>query len=52
MQHYFEFYSVDLFNYGKYVLQEGNSFMSAVFNETVNIVEPDEGLDGETYVHE
>lgn len=25
--------------------------MSAVFNETVNIVEPDEGLDGETYVH-
>lgn len=24
--------------------------MSAVFNETVNIVEPDEGLDGETYV--
>lgn len=30
--------------------EEGNSFMSPVFNETVNIVEPDEGLiDGETF---
>ncbi|XP_048755454.1 translocon-associated protein subunit alpha-like isoform X2 [Ostrea edulis] len=29
--------------------EDGNAFMSAVFNETVNIVEPDEGLDGETF---
>ncbi|XP_074593000.1 signal sequence receptor subunit 1 l(1)G0320 isoform X2 [Brevipalpus obovatus] len=28
---------------------EGNRFMNAVFNETVNIVEIDEGLDGETF---
>jgi len=28
---------------------EGNLFQDAVFNETVNIVEPDEGLDGETF---
>lgn len=28
---------------------EGNIFQDAVFNETVNIVEPDEGLDGETF---
>ncbi|KAK3085467.1 hypothetical protein FSP39_003825 [Pinctada imbricata] len=29
--------------------EEGKQFQSAVFNETVNIVEPDEGLDGETF---
>ncbi|XP_061197832.1 translocon-associated protein subunit alpha-like [Saccostrea echinata] len=29
--------------------EDGNLFMSPVFNETVNIVEPDEGLDGETF---
>lgn len=28
---------------------EGNFFQDAVFNETVNIVEADEGLDGETF---
>jgi translocon-associated protein subunit alpha len=28
---------------------EGNLFQDAVFNETINIVEPDEGLDGETF---
>lgn len=28
---------------------EGTIFQDAVFNETVNIVEPDEGLDGETF---
>jgi hypothetical protein len=30
------------------VFQEGNIFQDAVFNETVNVIEPDEGLDGET----
>lgn len=29
--------------------EDGNAFQNAVFNETVNIVEPDEGLDGETF---
>jgi len=28
---------------------EGNIFQDAVFNETISIVEPDEGLDGETF---
>lgn len=28
---------------------EENIFQSAVFNETINVVEPDEGLDGETF---
>lgn len=28
---------------------DGNIFQDAVFNETVNIAEPDEGLDGETF---
>lgn len=28
---------------------DGNIFQDAVFNETVNVVEPDEGLDGETF---
>lgn len=28
---------------------EGNYFQDAVYNETINIVEPDEGLDGETF---
>lgn len=29
--------------------EDGNQFMNAVFNETVNIVESEEGLDGETF---
>jgi len=28
---------------------EGNYFQDAVFNETINVTEPDEGLDGETF---
>lgn len=28
---------------------EGNLFQDAVFNETINVVEPDDGLDGETF---
>lgn len=28
---------------------EGNVFQHSVFNETINVVEPDEGLDGETF---
>jgi len=28
---------------------EGNIFQDAVFNETIQVVEPDEGLDGETF---
>ncbi|KAH3771739.1 hypothetical protein DPMN_173065 [Dreissena polymorpha] len=28
---------------------DGNEYQSAVFNETINVVEPDEGLDGETF---
>lgn len=28
---------------------EGNFFQDAVFNETINVTEPDEGLDGETF---
>lgn len=28
---------------------EDNVFQNAVFNETINVVEPDEGLDGETF---
>ena len=28
--------------------QDGNLFQDAVFNETINLIEPDEGLDGET----
>lgn len=28
--------------------QEGKSFMDAVFNETINITESEEGIDGET----
>ena len=31
-----------------FVHQEGKSFMDAVFNETINIIESDEGIDGET----
>lgn len=31
-----------------FVHQEGKSFMDAVFNETINITESDEGIDGET----
>jgi len=33
----------------RYRNAEGKSFVTAVYNETVNIVEPDEGLDGETF---
>ncbi|CAL1539375.1 unnamed protein product [Lymnaea stagnalis] len=29
--------------------QSGNVFQSAVFNETIQVVDPDEGLDGETF---
>ena len=29
--------------------QNGEQFIEAVFNQTVNIVEVDEGLDGETF---
>lgn len=28
---------------------EGNFFQDAIFNDTINITEPDEGLDGETF---
>lgn len=28
---------------------QGNQFQNAVFNETIQVVEPDEGLDGETF---
>lgn len=28
---------------------EGKSFVNAIFNDTINVVEPDEGLDGETF---
>ena len=31
-----------------YLFQDGNIFQDAVFNETINIVDADEGLDGET----
>jgi len=31
------------------VLQAGNAFQEAVYNETVQIVELEEGLDGETF---
>ncbi|ELT99950.1 hypothetical protein CAPTEDRAFT_223723 [Capitella teleta] len=29
--------------------QDGNMFQQAMFNETITLVEPDEGLDGETF---
>lgn len=29
--------------------KEGNIFQHSVYNETINVVEPDEGLDGETF---
>lgn len=32
-----------------YVDSEGKRFLNAVFNDTVNVVEIDEGLDGETF---
>jgi len=38
-------FTVDLF----YRDAEGNQYLNAVFNETVSIVELDEGLDGETF---
>lgn len=36
-------------NLSSVCLQEGAVYQSAVFNETIQVVEPDEGLDGETY---
>ena len=30
-------------------MQDGNSFVEAVFNQTITITEVDEGLDGETF---
>ena len=36
-------YSIGLF------FQNGRIYSEAVFNETINIVEVDEGLDGETF---
>ena len=33
---------------GIMILQEDTQFQDAVFNDTISIVEPDEGLDGET----
>jgi len=33
----------------RYRDQEGKQFVSTVFNETISVVEPDEGLDGETF---
>lgn len=32
-----------------FAAQDGNAYVNAVFNETVSIVELDEGLDGETF---
>jgi len=34
----------------RYRNPEGKQFINSVFNETVNIVEPDEGFDGETFL--
>jgi len=34
----------------RYRNTDGKPFINTVFNETVNIVEPDEGLDGETFL--
>lgn len=33
----------------RYKDQDGKQFISTVFNETISVVEPDEGLDGETF---
>lgn len=33
----------------RYKSADGKSFVNAVFNDTINVVEPDEGLDGETF---
>lgn len=33
----------------RYRNADGNQFFNAVYNETVNIIEPEEGLDGETF---
>ena len=33
----------------RYRNADGKSFVNAIFNETINVVEPDEGLDGETF---
>jgi len=33
----------------KYRNADGKEFFTAVFNETISVVEPDEGLDGETF---
>ena len=34
-----------------FCLKDGTIFQNAVYNETVMVVEPDEGLDGETWVY-
>lgn len=33
----------------RYKNADGKAFINAVFNDTINVVEPDEGLDGETF---
>jgi len=33
----------------RYKNADGKAFVSTVFNETINVVDPDEGLDGETF---
>jgi translocon-associated protein subunit alpha len=33
----------------RYKSADGKSFINAVFNDTINVVEPEEGLDGETF---
>lgn len=38
-----------LFKPCRSISQEGRVYSEAVFNETINIVEVDEGLDGETF---
>jgi len=34
----------------RYKNTDGKMFMNSVFNSTINVVEPDEGLDGETFL--
>lgn len=54
---YYSFYTSESFSSRPFGLTvnllyrdgEGNQYLDAVFNETVNIIEIDEGLDGETF---
>lgn len=54
---YYAFYTSETFSSRPFGLTvnllyhdlEGNQYLDAVFNETVNIIEIDEGLDGETF---